>query len=82
MELNLPSLIKVSILHLVFKTISLSLGPSLKFGIYLSSLVEDSKGGVILVGGVSRTGILNTLFHLTNPGKSALIGKILFDRNI
>lgn len=40
-------------------------GPELPFGICCGSLVEDSFGGVILIGGFNGT-YLNTLYHLAN----------------
>jgi hypothetical protein len=44
-------------------------GPDLPFGIIDASLVEDSEGGVILVGGESRDDqYLQTLFRLSDAG--------------
>ncbi len=50
-------------------------GPDLPFGIADSAIVEDSNGGVILVGGNSQKGgILNTLFRLSHSGNIIFSG--------
>ena len=48
-------------------------GPELPFGITDFQMVEDPKGGVILVGGVSDSiGALDTLHQLPHGGKDAV----------
>ena len=61
-------------------------GPDLPFGIRFGSLVEDSSGGVILVGGESHeTRYLQTLFRLSDAGNDAkwkeMPQKLKFGRN-
>jgi hypothetical protein len=47
-------------------------GPKLPFEISWSQLVEDRNGGVVLVGGETKSGdLLNTLFHLPHAGQDA-----------
>ena len=41
-------------------------GPELPYGINGAKMVEDQNGGVVLVGGYSSSGILDTLFQLSN----------------
>ena len=47
-------------------------GPELPFEIYSSQLAEDRNGGVVLVGGRTKSyDGLNTLFHLPHAGQDA-----------
>jgi hypothetical protein len=46
-------------------------GPELPFGIERSQMVEDQNGGVVLIGGDSSSGILDTLYHLPHGGQDA-----------
>ena len=47
-------------------------GPELPYDIRESQLVEDGEGGVLLVGGVSRSdGIQNSIFRLSHGGDDA-----------
>ncbi len=47
-------------------------GPKLPFGIYFSEMVEDQNGGVVLIGGVSKSSvILDTLYQLPHGGQDA-----------
>ena len=43
-------------------------GPELPMGIYFASLVEHPQGGVLLVGGVSHSHILDSFYLLSNTG--------------
>jgi hypothetical protein len=44
-------------------------GPDLPFGIYVAEFIEDSLGGVILIGGRSETDLyVDSLFRLDNAG--------------
>ena len=46
-------------------------GPDLPFGICCGELVEDSAGGVVLVGGQSRNDVyLSSLFRLPHLGNN------------
>jgi len=48
-------------------------GPELPFGIFYSQMVEDQRGGVVLIGGRSpSTTHLDTLFQLPHGGKNAV----------
>ena len=44
-------------------------GPELPRGIYFSSLVEHPQGGVLFVGGVSQSSVLDTIYFLSNTGE-------------
>ncbi len=44
-------------------------GPALQSGIYLSALVQDPQGGVILIGGFSRFEFLDTIYRLNHSGQ-------------
>ena len=48
-------------------------GPEIPQGIYFASLVEHPNGGVLLVGGVSQSHILDSFYWLSNTGKSSEI---------
>ncbi len=52
-------------------------GPELPFGIDNSQMVEDQKGGVVLIGGYSPANPnLDTLYQLPHAGKDALWTKV------
>jgi hypothetical protein len=52
-------------------------GPELPFGFALSQMVEEQKGGVVLIGGESSSvGKLDTLFQLPHGGNEAVWTKI------
>jgi hypothetical protein len=52
-------------------------GPELPFGILQSQMVEDKKGGVVLIGGYSSLGeTLDTLFQLPHGGQDAFWTKM------
>jgi hypothetical protein len=52
-------------------------GPELPFGIYVSQMVEDHNGGVVLIGGESSSvHNLDTLFQLPHRGQDAVWTKI------
>ena len=52
-------------------------GPELPFGIWLSQMVEDQNGGVVLIGGASlSTGYLDTLYQLKLGGQEAVWTKM------
>ncbi len=52
-------------------------GPELPFGIYSSQMVEDQNGGVVLIGGgTSSGGNLDTLYQLSHGGQDAAWTKI------
>ncbi len=46
-------------------------GPELPFGISNSKMIEDQKGGVVLIGGYSSHGFLDTLYRLPHAGLGA-----------
>ena len=46
-------------------------GPELPFGIEDSQMVEDQNGGVVLIGGRSSVGYLDTLYQLPHGGQDA-----------
>jgi len=48
-------------------------GPELPLGTHWSQMVEDQHGGVILIGGASKSTIyLDTLFQLPHGGQNAV----------
>jgi hypothetical protein len=47
-------------------------GPKLPFGIFGFQMVEDQNGGVVLIGGRSSSGYLDTLYQLPHGGQDAL----------
>jgi hypothetical protein len=52
-------------------------GPDLPFGIYISQMVEDQNGGVVLIGGRSPSvGTLDTLYQLPHGGQDAVWTKM------
>ncbi len=51
-------------------------GPELPFGIDNSQLVEDQNGGVVLIGGTSSVGYLDTLYQLPHGGQDAIWTKM------
>jgi hypothetical protein len=51
-------------------------GPELPFGIDNSQLVEDQNGGVVLIGGSSPFGRLDTLYQLPHGGQNAVWTKM------
>jgi hypothetical protein len=51
-------------------------GPELPFGINLSQMVEDQNGGVVLIGGDSTIGRLDTLYQLPHGGQEAVWTKM------
>ena len=51
-------------------------GPKLPFGIERSQMVEDQNGGVVLIGGYSSYGTLDTLYQLPHGGKDAVWTKM------
>jgi hypothetical protein len=52
-------------------------GPELPFGIGFSQMVEDQKGGVVLIGGLSSSGVsLDTLYQLPHGGQDAVWTKM------
>jgi hypothetical protein len=46
-------------------------GPELPLGIIASQMVEDQNGGVVLIGGRSSVGYLDTLYQLPHGGQDA-----------
>jgi hypothetical protein len=48
------------------ETLRWQAGPDLPFGVYVAKLIEDSLGGVILVGGDYKRVYVDTLFRLDN----------------
>jgi hypothetical protein len=51
-------------------------GPELPFGIADSQMVEDWNGGVVLIGGHSQIGSLETLYQLPHGGQDAVWTKM------
>jgi hypothetical protein len=51
-------------------------GPELPFGIADSQMVEDQNGGVVLIGGHSQIGSLETLYQLPHGGQDAVWTKM------
>jgi hypothetical protein len=52
-------------------------GPELPFGIYISRMVEDQNGGVVLIGGESSSfANLDTLYKLPHGGQDAIWTKM------
>jgi hypothetical protein len=52
-------------------------GPDLPFGIYISQIVEDQNGGVVLIGGESSSvDNLDTLYQLPHGGQDAVWTKM------
>jgi N-acetylneuraminic acid mutarotase len=52
-------------------------GPELPFGIYVSQMVEDQNGGVVLIGGESSSILnLDTLYQLPHGGQDAMWTKM------
>jgi hypothetical protein len=51
-------------------------GPELPFGIHSSEMVEDQNGGVVLIGGESSGGRLDTLYQLPHGGQDAVWTKM------
>ena len=51
-------------------------GPELPFEIDGSQMVEDQNGGVVLIGGNSPDGILDTLYQLPHGGQDAVWTKM------
>jgi hypothetical protein len=47
-------------------------GPELPFGVSVSQMLEDKNGGVVLIGGYSSNGSLDTLYLLPHGGQDAL----------
>jgi hypothetical protein len=47
-------------------------GPELPFGIGYGQMVEDQKGGVVLIGGYSSISYSNTLYQLPHGGQDAV----------
>jgi hypothetical protein len=56
-------------------------GPELPFGISRSQMVEDQNGGVVLIGGYSSFGTLNTLYQLPHGGQDAVWTKMTIGRS-
>ncbi len=46
-------------------------GPKLPFGIFRSQMVEDQNGGVVLIGGDSSFGTIDSLYQLPHGGQDA-----------
>ena len=55
------------------KNQSFKLGPELKIGIYFAAMTEHPDGGVLLVGGLSEIGFLDTIFWLQHSGRIFLV---------
>ncbi len=52
-------------------------GPELPFGNYISQMVEDQNGGIVLIGGSSSSvGSLDTLYQLPHGGQDAVWTKM------
>jgi hypothetical protein len=51
-------------------------GPELPLNITASKMVEDQNGGVVLIGGFSKSGGLNALYQLSHGGQDAVWTKM------
>ena len=50
--------------------------PELPVGLRSSQMIEDQNGGVVLIGGVSMSDTLDTLYQLPHGGKDAVWTKM------
>ena len=54
------------------RVIFVFLGPELPTGIYFSALSEHPDGGLMLVGGMTKNGLTNSIFLLNFASKSKI----------